>query len=61
MKLIEVAELESILKDLGKCQESSGVIMTDAKYIHEAADNLESKIKDISERLYKLIQKNLED
>jgi len=61
MKLLEVAELESIFKDLIECQESSGVIMTDAKYICEASNNLESKIKDIGDRLHKLIEKNLED
>jgi hypothetical protein len=35
--------------------------MTDAKYIHEASMDLDSRIKDIGDRLNKLIQKNLED
>jgi hypothetical protein len=61
MKLLEVAKLESLLSDLIKCQEAAGVIMTDAKYIHEASNNLDSEIKDIGDRLHKLIQDNLED
>lgn len=61
MKLLEVSKLESILSDLIKCQESAGVIMTDAKYIHEASNDLDSKIKDIGDRLNKLIEDNLED
>ncbi len=61
MKLLEVSKLENILNDLIKCQEAAGVIMTDAKYINEASDNLDSKIKDIGDRLNKLIQENLED
>jgi hypothetical protein len=61
MKLVEVSQLENILNDLIKCQEEAGVIMTDAKYIHEASMDLDSRIKDIGDRLNKLIQKNLED
>jgi len=61
MKLLEVSQLENILNDLIKCQEEAGVIMTDAKYIHEASMDLDSRIKDIGDRLNKLIQKNLED
>ena len=61
MKLLEVAKLESLLNDLIKCQEEAGVIMTDAKYIHEASMDLDSRIKDIGDRLHKLIQDNLED
>ncbi len=61
MKLLEVSKLENILNDLIKCQEAAGVIMTDAKYINEASDNLDSKIKDIGDRLNKLIQEDLED
>ena len=48
--------IENILTDLGKCQEESGVIMTDAKYVFEASQNLEDRIKDISDRLNKLIE-----
>ena len=61
MKLLEVSKLENILSDLIKCQEEAGVIMTDAKYIQEASNNLDSRIKDIGDRLNKLIQKNLEE
>ena len=61
MKLLEVSKLESLLNDLIKCQEEAGVIMTDAKYIHEASNDLDSKIKDIGDRLNKLIEDNLED
>ena len=61
MKLLEVAKLESLLSDLIKCQEEAGVIMTDAKYIHEASMDLDSRIKDIGDRLHKLIEQNLED
>ena len=61
MKLLEVAKLESLLSDLIKCQEEAGVIMTDAKYIHEASMDLDSRIKDIGDRLHKLIQENLEE
>jgi len=61
MKLLEVSKLENILNDLIKCQEEAGVIMTDAKYIHEASMDLDSRIKDIGDRLNKLIQDNLED
>jgi len=61
MKLVEVSQLENILNDLIKCQEEAGVIMTDAKYIHEASMDLDTRIKDIGDRLNKLIQKNLED
>lgn len=61
MKLLEVAKLESLLSDLIKCQEEAGVIMTDAKYIHEASMDLDTRIKDIGDRLHKLIQDNLED
>jgi hypothetical protein len=35
--------------------------MTDAKYIHEASMNLDERIKDIEDRLHKLIEQNLED
>ena len=55
MKLLEVSKLEALLSDLIKCQEAAGVIMTDAKYIHEASNDLDSKIKDIGDRLNKLI------
>ena len=61
MKLLEVSKLESLLNDLIKCQEEAGVIMTDAKYIHEASMDLDERIKDIGDRLNKLIQKNLEE
>lgn len=61
MKLLEVSKLENILNDLIKCQEEAGVIMTDAKYIHEASMDLDSRIKDIGDRLHKLIQENLEE
>jgi hypothetical protein len=61
MKLLEVSKLESLLNDLIKCQEEAGVIMTDSKYIHEASMNLDERIKDIEDRLHKLIQDNLED
>lgn len=61
MKLLEVSKLENILNDLIKCQEAAGVIMTDAKYIQEASNDLDSRIKDIGDRLNKLIQDNLED
>ena len=61
MKLLEVSKLESMLSDLIKCQEEAGVIMTDAKYIQEASNNLDSRIKDIGDRLNKLIQENLEE
>ena len=61
MKLLEVAKLESLLSDLIKCQEEAGVIMTDAKYIHEASMDLDTRIKDIGDRLHKLIKDNLED
>ena len=61
MKLLEVSKLESLLNDLIKCQEEAGVIMTDAKYIHEASNDLDSKIKDIGDRLNKLIEENLEE
>lgn len=61
MKLLEVSKLENILNDMIKCQEEAGVIMTDAKYIHEASMDLDSRIKDIGDRLNKLIQENLED
>ena len=59
--LLDKNVIENILTDLGKCQEESGVIMTDAKYIHEASNDLDSKIKDIGDRLNKLIEDNLED
>lgn len=61
MKLLEVSKLENILNDLIKCQEAAGVIMTDAKYINEASNDLDSRIKDIGDRLNKLIQENLEE
>ena len=61
MKLLEVAKLESLLNDLIKCQEEAGVIITDAKYIHETSMDLENRIKDIEDRLHKLIEQNLED
>ena len=61
MKLLEVSKLESLLNDLIKCQEEAGVIMTDAKYIHETSMDLENRIKDIGDRIHKLIQDNLED
>jgi hypothetical protein len=61
MKLLEVSKLESLLNDLIKCREEAGVIMTDAKYIHEASMNLDERIKDIEDRLHKLIEQNLED
>jgi hypothetical protein len=61
MNLVEVSQLENMLNDLIKCQEEAGVIMTDAKYINEASMDLDSRIKDIGDRLNKLIQKNLED
>ena len=61
MKLLEVAKCEAILNDLIKCQEEAGVIMTDAKYIHEASMDLDRRIKDIGVRLNKLIQENLEE
>ena len=61
MKLLEVSKLENILNDMIKCQEEAGVIMTDAKYIHEASMDLDSRIKDIGDRLHKLIQENLEE
>lgn len=61
MKLLEVSKLETMFNDLIKCQEEAGVIMTDAKYIHEASMDLESRIKDIGDRLNKLIEENLED
>lgn len=61
MKLLEVSKLESLLNDLIKCQEEAGVIMTDSKYIHEASMNLDERVKDIGDRLNKLIQDNLED
>ena len=61
MKLLEVSKLESLLNDLSKCQEEAGVIMTDAKYIFEASVDCEARLKDISDRLNKLIQDNLED
>lgn len=61
MKLLEVAKLEAMLNDLIECQEEAGVIMTDAKYIHEASIRLDIRIKDIGDRLNKLIQKDLEN
>jgi len=61
MKLLEVSKLENILNDLIKCQEAAGVIMTYAKYINEASNDLDSRIKDIGDRLNKLIQENLEE
>jgi hypothetical protein len=61
MKLLEVSKLESLLSDLIKCQEEAGVIMTDAKYIHEASMDLDIRIKEIGDRLNKLIQDNLEE
>ena len=54
--LLDRNVIENILTDLGKCQEESGVIMTDAKYVFEASQNLEDRIKDISDRLNKLIE-----
>ena len=54
--LLDKNVIKNILTDLGKCQEESGVIMTDAKYVHEASQNLEDRIKDISDRLNKLIE-----
>ena len=57
MKLLEVSKLESLLNDLIKCQEEAGVIMTDAKYVHEASMNLEDRIKDITNCLNRLIEK----
>ena len=59
--LLDKNVIENILTDLCKCQEESGVIMTDAKYIQEASNDLDSKIKDIGDRLNKLIEDNLED
>ena len=59
--LLDKNVIENVLTDLGKCQEEAGVIMTDAKYIHEASMDLDSRIKDIGDRLHKLIQDNLED
>ena len=61
MRLLELSKLKLILSDLIKCQEEAGVIMTDAKYIHEASNDLDSRIKDIGDRLNKLIQDNLEE
>ena len=49
--------IENILTDLGTCQEESGIIMTDAKYVFEASQSLENRIKDLSDRLNKLIEK----
>ena len=54
--LLDKNVIENVLTDLGKCQEEAGVIMTDAKYVHEASQNLEDRIKDISDRLNKLIE-----
>lgn len=54
--LLDKNVIMNILTDLGKCQEESGVIMTDAKYVFEASQNLEDRIKDISDRLNKLIE-----
>ena len=61
LKLYEISKLENMLNELATCQETAGVIMTDAKYVQEAADNLNSRIKDIGDRLNKLIQENLEE
>jgi len=56
MNLLDKNVVENLLTDLGKCQEESGVMMTDAKYLHEASMNLEDRIKDISDRLNKLLE-----
>ena len=55
--LLDKNVIENVLTDLGKCQEEAGVIMTDAKYVHEASMNLEDRIKDITNCLNRLIEK----
>lgn len=54
--LLDRNVIENILTDLGTCQEESGIIMTDAKYVFEASQSLENRIKDLSDRLNKLIE-----
>ena len=54
--LLDKNVIENLLTDLGKCQEEVGVIMTDAKYIFEASVDCEARLKDISDRMNKLLE-----
>ena len=49
--------IENIMDDIGKCQEDSGVMMSDASYMHKACMDLDERLKDINNRLDKMIKK----
>ena len=55
--LLDKNVIQNVLDDLCLCQEEAGVIMTDAKYLFEASIKLEERIKDVNDRLNKLIEK----
>lgn len=60
-RLTDINYLESLEDDIGKIQEEAGVIMTDAKYVHEASMDLDNRLRDVNERLHKLINKLKEE
>lgn len=60
-RLTDINYLESLEDDIGKIQEEAGVIMTDAKYVYQTSMDLDNRLRDVNERLHKLINKLKEE